>query len=58
MIHRFNDMGMASLDPRWAGSHLRRITTGDGAFIVKTAKEHPEELGRPFSHWSVRKLRW
>jgi len=27
MIHRFNEMGMASLDPRWAGGRPRRITT-------------------------------
>ncbi|MGH9267974.1 MAG: helix-turn-helix domain-containing protein [Acidimicrobiales bacterium] len=35
MIHRFNDMGMASLDPRWAGGRPRRITTEDEAFIVR-----------------------
>ena len=57
MIHRFNDMGMASLDPQWAGGRPRRITTEDEAFIVKTAKERPEKLGRPFSRWSIRKLR-
>ena len=27
MIHRFNEMGMASLDPQWAGGRPRRITT-------------------------------
>ena len=57
MIHRFNEMGMASLDPRWAGGRPRRITTDDEAFIVKTAKARPEKVGRPFTHWSVRKLR-
>jgi transposase len=57
MIHRFNDIGMKSLDPQWAGGRPRRITTDDEEFIVKTAKERPEKLGRPFSHWSIRKLR-
>ena len=57
MIHRFNEKGMASLDPQWAGGRPRRITTEDEAFIVKTAKERPEKVGRPFTHWSVRKLR-
>jgi transposase len=57
MIHRFNEMGMESLDPQWAGGRPRRITTGDEAFIVETAKERPAKAGRPFSHWSVRKLR-
>ncbi|MEZ5330461.1 MAG: helix-turn-helix domain-containing protein [Thermoanaerobaculia bacterium] len=29
MIHRFNDLGMRSLDPQWAGGRPRRITTKD-----------------------------
>ncbi len=57
MIHRFNDMGMASLDPQWAGGRPRRITTEDEDFIVTTATTRPEKLGRPFTHWSLRKLR-
>ncbi len=57
MIHRFNDKGMKSLDPQWAGGRPRRITTEDEAFITKTAKARPEKVGRPFTHWSVRKLR-
>ena len=57
MIHRFNELGMKSLDPKWAGGRPRRITTEDEAFIVKTAKTRPEKLGRPFTRWSIRKLR-
>src|ERR1700736_5640071 len=57
MIHWFNEMGMASLDPRWAGGRPRLITTEDEEFIVKTAKQRPEKAGKPFSHWSLRKLR-
>jgi transposase len=34
MVHRFNEMGMRSLDPRWAGGRPRRITTDDERFIV------------------------
>ena len=56
MIHRFNDQGMASLDPQWAGGRPRRITTNDEAFIVKTAKQRPDALGQPFTRWSIRKL--
>jgi transposase len=56
VIHNFNKMGMACLDPKWAGGRPRRITTDDEAFIVETAKARPEKLGRPFTHWSVRKL--
>jgi len=57
MIHRFNDMGMRSLDPRWAGGRPRRITTAERQLIVKTATKRPRSLGRPFTRWSVRKLR-
>jgi transposase len=56
MIHRFNDMGMASLDPQWAGGRPRQITTEDEAFIVATATARPESLGQPFTRWSLRKL--
>lgn len=57
MIHRFNEHGLASLDPQWAGGRPRRITTEDEDFIVQTAKTRPEKLGRPFTRWSLKKLR-
>jgi transposase len=56
MIHRFNDLGMRSLDPQWAGGRPRQITTSDRAFIAATAKARPTTLGCPFTHWSIRKL--
>ena len=56
MIHRFNELGMGSLDPQWAGGRPRQITTDDEAFIVETAKTRPEKLGQPFTRWSIRKL--
>jgi transposase len=56
MIHRFNEMGMASLDPKWAGGRPRRITTDDEAFVVATATARPESVGLLFTRWSLRKL--
>lgn len=56
MIHRFNELGMASLDPRWAGGRPRQITTDDESYIVETARTRPEKLGQPFTRWSLRKL--
>ncbi len=56
MIHRLNDLGMASLDPQWAGGRPRQTTTDDEDFIVATAKTRPEKLGCPFTRWSIRKL--
>jgi transposase len=56
VIHAFNEQGLAALNPRWAGGRPRRISTDDEDYIVKTATTRPEKLGRPFTHWSVRKL--
>src|SRR3954453_7639066 len=56
VIHAFNDKGLAALDPQWAGGRPRQISDDDIAFIVATAEARPEALGRPFTHWSVRKL--
>jgi transposase len=47
---------MRSLDPQWAGGRPRLITTTDRQVIVETAKTRPTKLGRPFTHWSIRKL--
>lgn len=56
MIHRFNELGMESLDPQWAGGRPRLITTTDRELIVKTATKRPRSLGQPFTRWSIRKL--
>ena len=56
MIHRFNEKGMASLDPQWAGGRPRQITIDDEKHIVATATARPETLGQPFTRWSLRKL--
>lgn len=56
VIHRFNDDGLASLDPQWAGGRPRLISTDDEAFIVATALTRPEKLDQPFTRWSLRKL--
>jgi transposase len=56
VIHRFNETGMASLDPRWAGGRPRLISPDDEAFIVTTASTRPENLDQPFTRWSIRKL--
>lgn len=56
VIHRFNKMGLACLDPRWAGGRPRRISEDDEAFIVATATTRPQALDQPFTRWSLRKL--
>jgi transposase len=56
VIHRGNQLGMRALDPRWAGGRSRRLSVEDEKFLVATARTRPENLGRPFTHWSLRKL--
>jgi transposase len=56
VIHLFNSMGLAALDPRWAGARPRRISDDDTEVIVAAARTRPEKLGLPFTHWSLRTL--
>jgi transposase len=56
VIHAFNTNGMATLDPHWGPGGPRRITIEDEAFIVQAATTRPRAVGRPFTHWSLRKL--
>lgn len=56
VIHAFNANGMAALDPHWGHGRPRRITAEDEEFIVAVATGRPRVVGRPFTHWSLRKL--
>ncbi|MFF9870463.1 transposase, partial [Streptomyces sp. NPDC013953] len=56
VIHRFNEIGLACLDPRWAGGRPRQLSPDDEDFIVATATTRPTKLGQPFTRWSIRKL--
>ncbi|MEU9059622.1 IS630 family transposase [Streptomyces sp. NPDC048430] len=56
MIHRFNEIGLACLDPRWAGGRPRQLSPEDEDFVVQTATTRPTKLGQPFTRWSIRKL--
>ncbi|MFD4829155.1 IS630 family transposase [Streptomyces uncialis] len=56
VIHRFNEIGLACLDPRWAGGRPRQLSPDDEDFVVQTATTRPAKLGQPFTRWSIRKL--
>ncbi len=56
VIHRFNEIGLACLDPQWAGGRPRLLSPDDGDFVVQTATTRPTKLGQPFTRWSIRKL--
>ncbi|TDD77899.1 IS630 family transposase [Actinomadura darangshiensis] len=56
VIHRFNEIGLACLDPQWAGGRPHRLGTDDENFVIQTATTRPTKLGQPFTRWSLRKL--
>nr|WP_234371071.1 TipAS antibiotic-recognition domain-containing protein [Streptomyces sp. XY431] len=56
VIHRFNEVGLARLDPRWAGGRPRLLGPDDEVLVVRTATTRPAEPGQPFTRWSIRKL--
>ncbi|MFI1357318.1 helix-turn-helix domain-containing protein [Streptomyces sp. NPDC020898] len=56
VIHKFNEMGLACLNPRWAGGRPRLLDRNDEDFVVQTATTRPTVLGKPSTRWSIRKL--
>jgi transposase len=56
VIHRFNEIGLACLDPQWAGGRPRLLKPDDEDFVIQTATTRPAKLGHPFTCWSLRKL--
>lgn len=56
-IRRFNEGGVAALESRKRGGGKARITPEQRAEIVKVATTRPEEVGRPFTAWTLSRLR-
>lgn len=56
VVHRFNGIGLACLDPRWVGGRPRLPSPDGEDFVVQTATTRPTQLGRPFTRWSIRKM--
>ncbi|SDG88355.1 Transposase [Sinosporangium album] len=56
VIHDFNDIGFAALNPKWSGGRPRTIGEAIRRRIRLTALCRPRDLGLPFSVWSLAKL--
>lgn len=57
VIHAFNERRFTALDPKWSGGAPRRIDEQTRDWICVIARCDPRFLGRPFSCWSLAKLR-
>jgi transposase len=55
-IHRFNEIGLACLDPQRTRGRPRLLSPDQEDFVVATATTRPAKLGQPFTRWSIRKL--
>ena len=56
VIHAFNEQGFAALDPKWSGGRPRRFGPVVRELVCRVAKTAPQQLGRPFTTWSLSKL--
>jgi len=56
VIHAFNEKGFAALDPKWSGGRPRRFGPAVREIVCRVAKTSPQQLGRPFTTWSLSKL--
>jgi transposase len=56
VIHAFNDIGFAALDPKWSGGRPKTIREHVRRQICLIARCCPRDLGLAFSTWSLTKL--
>src|SRR5215217_6351311 len=56
VIHAFNEKGFAALDPKWSGGRPVRFGPPVRETVCRVAKTPPQQLGRPFTTWSLSKL--
>lgn len=57
IIKRFNEEGFASLKSNYSGGRPPKFDKETRLDIVDTAMSRPQDLGLPFTQWSLTKLR-
>jgi transposase len=56
VIHAFNESGFAALVPKGSGGRPARFGPPVRETVCRVAKTPPQQLGRPFTTWSLPKL--
>ncbi len=54
VIHRFNEIGLACLDPKWARGRPRRLSIDDEDFVIQAATPAPPSSARGLRNIRVR----
>jgi transposase len=57
IIRDFNAHGLEALAPRYRGGRPPKFTADQRSLVVETALCPPDLLGRPFTRWSLDRLR-
>jgi len=57
LIRNFNKDGFESLDPKYGGGAPPTFTEEQRAEIIEIALSRPQDLGLPFTQWSLNKLK-
>ncbi|MBM4248279.1 MAG: IS630 family transposase [Euryarchaeota archaeon] len=57
LIHSFNESGMAMLKPSWKPGGNYKFSDKQKERLVALATSRPQDLGLPFSQWSLSRLR-
>lgn len=56
VIHAFNQLGFAALDPKWSGGRPPKFGPHARELICRVARTPPQQAGLPFTTWSLSKL--
>ena len=56
IIQKFNATGMEAIFPNWGGGRPPVFTKKQKVKIVEVALSRPQDLGLPFTQWSLTKL--
>ncbi len=57
LIKSFNQEGLDMLKPHWKPGGNRKFTPEQKEELVSLATNQPKNLGLPFQHWSLRRLK-
>lgn len=55
-LHRFNAEGMSGLDDRARSGRPQEYSEEERGHIIATARTHPQQLARPYAHWTLSRL--